>query len=139
MQNIKSLLENDNFLNNQNYAKSRLENRLSPFNIILSNKIVNLINKKFCIYADNDNKENLFIVLIFLIVLWLLAYVSIFFLINVFLTIIFFYVLVYILLGISWYNLKKMKIFVDYKQWKKYFICSVIKSENLIEDMFFKK
>jgi len=142
MQNTENLLENDNFLNNQNYVNSKLQKKLPFFSTILSNKLISIINKWYCIYDyKQNNKEILFIILFIIfaaslwkIISWNYVWLSISLLVihillNILLALIeiigTIFIIVYVLLRVSWYNIMKMKVFINFIEWKKYTICKV--------------
>ena len=140
-QNINKLLKNNNFLNNQNYVNSKLQKRMPILNLFFGENFWELGINGFCAYLNEYQKKNLltlFLIPLFILFVtsWIISYVvdesfdvwrilwkGIFFFIVILLSWLF---MSYILLRVAWYDLMKIKVFINFVNWKKYILCKLL-------------
>ena len=146
MQNIKSLLENDNFLNNQNYVNSKLYKVNPFFNTILWGGLLDVISNWYCYYNYDRNNSVILALyfygaILFLILMviierilpsimgfWEITSYSTIFLrilwMLIFITL-FMPTIAFIIFKMLWYSPFKIKVFIHIYRGVKIIICKL--------------
>ena len=143
---IEKIFKSDNFFNSQNYVNSKLQKKLPFLSSMLVYEFPSVVDKWYCFYNNTKNsKWILFIIGMWMLVfgftkilimlgtsdsayswmdfLWFIIHVLLFFVEMLG----FMFIMVYVLLRVSGYNILKMKVFITFVWWKKYTVCKVWK------------